>query len=119
MLGYGSLPQKKKFRDDYTDPENYGIESRRLDNPMPRRQSSKNRRPPKRFRSPPPPKPTTKPKKSENSKAESESKKNLIPDDIQITQSIKEIRAILASDSKLSDPNVHRKRVTSKVDFSI
>ena len=116
----GYYPRKPPEKPDFYIDENYGIESRRLDDPMPRRQSSRNRRPPKRFRSPPPtPKPTTKPKKSENSKAESESKKNLIPDDILITQSIKEIRAILSNDSKFSDPNAHRKRVTSKVDFSI
>ena len=114
-----AIKRPTTFDDDFYIDENYGIESRRLDDPMPRRQSSRNRRPPKRFRSPPPPKPTTKPKKSENSKAESESKKNLIPDDILITQSIKEIRAILSNDSKFSDPNAHRKRVTSKVDFSI
>ena len=115
-----AIKRPTTFDDDFYIDENYGIEFRRLDDPMPRRQSSRNRRPPKRFRSPSPkPKPTTKPKKSENSKAESESKKNLIPDDILITQSIKEIRAILSNDSKFSDPNAHRKRVTSKVDFSI
>lgn len=40
------------------------IESRRLDDPMPRRQSSRNRRPPKRFRSSSPSKPAKKSAKS-------------------------------------------------------
>ena len=49
---------------DNANPKHNSIESRRLDDPMPRRQSSRNRRPPKRFRSSPPSKPAKKSAKS-------------------------------------------------------
>ena len=96
------------------------IESRRLDDPKPRRQSSRNRRLPKRFRSSPPPSKTpNKREKSDNSKEEPELKKNLIPE---ILISIKDIQAILSNDANFfhgTDSREHRKRVMSKVDFSI
>ena len=100
------------------------IKSRRLDDPKPRRQSSRNRRPPKRFRSPPPPpsRAPNKPKNSDNSKEEPETKRNLIPE---ILISIRDIKAILSNDADFfhgagfSDSREIRKRVKSKVDFSI
>ena len=44
-----AIKRLTSFDDDFNIDENNCIESRRLDDPMPRRQSSRNRRPPKRF----------------------------------------------------------------------
>ena len=115
------------------------IETRRLDDPKPRRQPKKSpsrtRRPPKRFRSPSPPPRTSQTKRSVNSRDEpqkisgekTDSNPNPVPEipikDIlsRVPQSIKDIRAILSTDSRFSNPSEkeHRKRVTSKFDFSI